>query len=182
LIAGPRTVPRGKQVAGAVSLRDLPATIVDLLNFTGVSPFPGHSLARCWAANNADTVSDEEFLLTETSDELSRTAASETHARALLKAGKVYIRNKDGSEEFYDQITDPAEVHNLSKSNEAAGLLAHFRDEMKAIDQKAIAIESSRSGAHFKQRSIGTGKHRERGLPVASTAHTPAECGIEELD
>jgi arylsulfatase A-like enzyme len=182
LIAGPRIVPHGKQVAGAVSLRDLPATIVDLLNLTGLSPFAGRSLARCWAGGNAENIRDEGFLLTETSDELSRTSANESHARALLKAGKVYIRNKDGSEELYDHVTDPAEARNLSKSNEAAGLLAHFRDEMKAIDQKAIAVENSRSGAHFKQHSIKNGKYRERGLPLARAAHTAAECGIEELD
>jgi arylsulfatase A-like enzyme len=182
LIAGPRSVPHGKQVAGAVSLRDLPATIVDILNLTGLSPFPGCSLARCWAGGNAENIRDEEFLLTETSDELSRTSASESHTRALLKAGKVYIRNKDGSEELYDHVTDPAEARNLSKSNGAVGLLAHFRDEMKAIDQKAIAVENCRARAYLKQHSIKEGEYGERGLPLVSAAHTAAECDIEELD
>ena len=36
-------------------------------------------------------------------------------------AGKVYIRNKDGSEELYDHATDPAESRDLSKSSEGAG-------------------------------------------------------------
>ena len=53
LVAGPTRVPHGKTVAQPVSLRDLPTTVVDLLGFDGRSPFPGRSLARCWAAGPA---------------------------------------------------------------------------------------------------------------------------------
>ena len=38
----------GRIVAAPVSLRDLPATIVDLLEVSSDSPFPGKSLARFW--------------------------------------------------------------------------------------------------------------------------------------
>ena len=59
-------------------------------------------------------------------------------------AGKVYIRNKDGSEELYDHATDPAESRDLSKSSEAADVLERFREQMKRIDQQAVAVEDSR--------------------------------------
>jgi arylsulfatase A-like enzyme len=144
LVAGPRKVPHGKTILQPISLRDLPATVVDLLGLPGPSPFPGRSLARCWADGGAQAFSDQDFLLTETSDELSRVSAESTRARALLYAGKVYIRNKDGSEELYDHATDPAESRDLSKSSASAGLLARFRVEMKAIDLRAVAVENSR--------------------------------------
>ena len=40
--------PAGRVVAEPVSLRDLPATVVDLLGLSAGSPFPGHSLAAYW--------------------------------------------------------------------------------------------------------------------------------------
>ncbi len=53
LVVGPRRVPNGAIVAQPVSLRDLPSTVVDLVGFEGPSPFPGCSLARCWAPGPA---------------------------------------------------------------------------------------------------------------------------------
>jgi arylsulfatase A-like enzyme len=182
LIVGPQNVARGKAIPRAVSLRELPATVVDLLGLPGPSPFPGRSLARCWADGPAQTVSDEEFLLTETSDELSRTSASEARARALMLAGKVYIRNKDGSEELYDLATDPAESRDLSKTSEAGGALARFREEMKFIDQQALAVEDSRIGGQLKDRSIGRDRHNKRASLPARAAKAVSACDIEELD
>ena len=40
--------PAGRVVDSPVSLRDLPATVVDLLGLSAASPFPGHSLAAYW--------------------------------------------------------------------------------------------------------------------------------------
>ena len=42
------TAPAGRVVAEPVSLRDLPATVVDLLGLAADSPFPGRSLAAHW--------------------------------------------------------------------------------------------------------------------------------------
>ncbi len=48
VIVAPSGVPAGRVVPGPVSLRDIPATVVDLLGWRGESPFPGSSLARTW--------------------------------------------------------------------------------------------------------------------------------------
>ena len=40
--------PAGRVVDSPVSLRDLPATVVDLLGMSAGSPFPGRSLAAYW--------------------------------------------------------------------------------------------------------------------------------------
>ena len=49
LILLPSRRPSGAVVRQTVSLRDLPATIVDLIGLGDGSPFPGRSLARLWA-------------------------------------------------------------------------------------------------------------------------------------
>jgi arylsulfatase A-like enzyme len=182
LVAGPRSVPRGKTVAGPVSLRDLPATVVDLLKIPGATPFPGSSLAGCWADGRAQPSPHDEYLITETSDELSKVSASETHARAIMRAGQVYIRNKDGSEELYDHATDPGETRELSKSSEAAGVLARFRDQMKYVDEQAVAVESSRARGPRTNRSNGQDKHPDRASLAARAAQAVSPCDFEELD
>ena len=40
--------PAGRLITSPVSLRDLPATVLDLLGLSAGSPFPGRSLASCW--------------------------------------------------------------------------------------------------------------------------------------
>ncbi len=40
--------PAGRVVDSPVSLRDLPATVVDQLGLSAGSPFPGRSLAAYW--------------------------------------------------------------------------------------------------------------------------------------
>ena len=118
----------------------------------------------------------QDFLLSETADELSRAPADSTRARSLLHAGKVYIRNTDGSEELYDRTTDPAESHDLSKTSEAAALLACFREQMKSIDQQAVA--------EFERlRSQAKGSRRQTASARAAAAHqTLSACAFEELD
>ena len=46
VIVDPKGVPAGRVVVEPVSLRDIPATVVDLLGLADGAPFPGRSLAR----------------------------------------------------------------------------------------------------------------------------------------
>ena len=48
VIVDPKGVPANRVVAEPVSLRDVPATVVDLLSLGRDAPFPGRSLARFW--------------------------------------------------------------------------------------------------------------------------------------
>ena len=164
LIVGPKGVPQHKTVAQPVSLRDLPATVVDLLGFERPTPFSGRSLARFWAPGPVQPSSDDEFLLTETSDELSHSPFRSIRARSLLHRGKVYIRNKDGSEELYDQNVDRAETRNLVTSAEAAECLRRFRTELAEIDHAA---------------SIAENRRRHGGSPTTSS---PTEPAVDSLD
>ena len=48
VIVDPKGVPAGRAVAEPVSLRDVPATVLDLLGLGRGAAFPGRSLARFW--------------------------------------------------------------------------------------------------------------------------------------
>ena len=51
--------PAGRVVADPVSLRDLPATVVDQLGLSAGSPFPGHSLAAFWSSSPGQAASGD---------------------------------------------------------------------------------------------------------------------------
>jgi arylsulfatase A-like enzyme len=122
-----------------VSLRDIPATVVDLLGLERDSPFPGRSLAVRWDSARAAASVPSGPLLSETADEKGSQPTHGTPARAILDEGKVYIRNKNGREELYDIEADPAESHDLTASPRSGALLAHFRAVLAEIDAQAPA-------------------------------------------
>ena len=133
LMAFPGHLPRGLVVREDVSLRDVPATIVDLLGWKGESPFPGESLASAWK----ETRSGGSIALSTPVSELDPSAAevadphqsdvSHGTITAIHAERKVYIRHGDGGEELYDLDVDPAESHNLSETEEARPVLERCR-------------------------------------------------------
>jgi arylsulfatase A-like enzyme len=144
LVVAPRRVPSGRVVPTPVSLRDLPATVVDLLGLGRESPFPGRSLARHWSSASIPGPENDDLILTETADEVSWTAITATTGRSLVERNNMYIRKKDGREELYDLAIDRAELHDLSGSAESQPVLAHFRETMHHIDRQAENLERQR--------------------------------------
>jgi arylsulfatase A-like enzyme len=141
LIIAPDRVARGQVVSTPVSLRDLPATVVDLLGLARESPFPGHSLAKHWSGSAPAPDETDEPILSETADELSRITIGSKTARSLVENGKLYIRNKDGREELYDIIADPAESRDLSSTPDAQARLIRFREKLAQIDERAVKLQ-----------------------------------------
>ena len=75
VIVGPG-VPAGRAVVDPVSLRDVPATLIDLLQLGPDAPFPGRSLARFW-------------------DEGAGRAAAPPSEPLLIQTGKpIYLMNQ----------------------------------------------------------------------------------------
>jgi arylsulfatase A-like enzyme len=176
VVVGPRNVPKGKTVVQPVSLRDLPSTVVDLLGLP--SSFPGRSLARYFNGSPASASLDGEYLLTETSDEVSKTPIDSTRSRSLLHEGKVYIRNSNGTEELFDQAADPVELHDLSKASDFQLVLARFREKMKQIDHEAVVAERHRLTARQ------SGENGRASLEVTSSgrAGSSRHAGVSPLE
>jgi arylsulfatase A-like enzyme len=131
-----RKAPAGRVVESGVSLRDLPATVVEMLGLSAGSPFPGRSLTAHWG------VPPEQAPAEITSPVYSeRVDAIALRSRpgggcqpdefgwqmSLLAFGRHYIRNGQGVEQLYDLTKDPMERTNLVDSGLANRQVEVFR-------------------------------------------------------
>ncbi len=133
-------LPAGTQVSGVVkecvSLRDLPATIVDLLSLADSSPFPGRSLAKLWRPHvREDTPADGAI------SELSgpnpslpsqgRSPAARGPLTSVAEGEFVYIRNEgDGTEELFHERDDPLELRNRARDETMEPVLKQLRQHL----------------------------------------------------
>ena len=130
LISFPSRVPAAVGVSEPVSLRDLPATVVDLLDVENKYRFPGNSLARHWDKKSEPGGPIEDPLISEVSGVSFRSEGypiSKGDMKSLLMDRYHYIRTGDGREELYDVVSDPWEKQNLTNSEELSPMLDRFR-------------------------------------------------------
>ncbi len=132
-------VPAGVAVERSASLRDVAATILELVDGAPADgPFPGSSLVAAW--DDAVPDAPAPVLL-----ELDRGRAVPDEAaegaparlgpmRSLVADRHAYIVNGDGGEELYDLDDDPEETRDLSGSPDAAARLERFRDLMRSME------------------------------------------------
>ncbi len=145
VIVPPSGRPSPVVVPEMVSLRDQPATIVDLVGLAAGAPFPGRSLARFWrepAAGAAPGARDEEGALSEltapnpSNPSSGRSPATRGPLISLAEGDYVYIRNeKDGREQLFHERADPAESDNRARDEAMQPVLERMRrrlDQMKA--------------------------------------------------
>jgi arylsulfatase A-like enzyme len=141
----------GRVIDAPASLRDLPATVLDLLAVPGRSPFPGLSLARHWTTPDADVgpvVSEVEH---QTMFVPSRSIPASLGAiSSIVKDRHVYIRRSDGHEEVYDLDSDPGETQNLADLPGRTSLVAGLRQ----------ALDRARGGAAEPEPSRIAGRER----------------------
>jgi arylsulfatase A-like enzyme len=125
--------PAGRTVSSPVSLRDLPATVVDRLGLTAGSPFPGHSLAAFWslapgpAPPGITPALSELAHLNAFQPQPQDTLSRQGMQMSLVALGRHYIRDGTGSEQLYDLRRDPSELANLVDSPEGRQVLGVFR-------------------------------------------------------
>ncbi len=135
----PSRSPAGRVVdLEPVSIRDLPATIVELVGLQDQCPFPGTSLVRCWGDGEParrpgvdnPVVSEVKRLAYESVS--GRLSPRRRGAVVSLAEGDyVYIVNEgDGQEEFYNVREDPDELNNLIDSGDGRPVLARLRESL----------------------------------------------------
>ncbi len=133
LIVYPEHVPAGSVVKQAVSLRDLPATVVDLIDQESRSPFPGRSLAWAWREPGAERMPPESAPFSELEAPIEhptrepRSAAYLGPMQSIVADEDVYIRHGGGAEELYNLASDPAETVDLASRKEARPTLDRCR-------------------------------------------------------
>jgi arylsulfatase A-like enzyme len=141
-------LPSGEHSPGVVrdtvSLRHLPATIVDLVGLGAKSPFPGRSLARLWRdparaatpgdPDLADAVISELAEPSPTNPSLGRSPATRGPLISIAEENYVYIRNEgDGTEELFNERLDPAELVNLIDSEAKQPLILRLRQSVDKL-------------------------------------------------
>lgn len=134
LISFPAHVPENISVSEPVTLRDLPATIVDLAQLGDKDRFPGNSLAQFWNGTMNTASATRSPLLSEL------TLGPFTHPhepaflgdmKSLVIDRKHCILNGDGREEVYDLDSDPQENVDLSGTEEGRQINQRFRSLLK---------------------------------------------------
>ncbi len=131
----PRGTGTRKLVSETVGLRDLPATIVDILGWGSDSPFPGRSLVGLWDSRKGGSgeVSPAlaEVVPTDPVEpDLAKAMAARAAWSSLTQNGWVYLRREGSSfDELYNLDADPSELLNL-----VADPREHARlEEMRAL-------------------------------------------------
>ena len=121
--------PARPVIPETVSLRDLPATVVDLLDLEAGAPFPGESLARLWEGPQSAARVDHpvsptspalsEVVPTDPFDADPAKLLEDRRAWASLAEGdSIYIQVRQGDsqrEELFDLREDARQSRNLAK-------------------------------------------------------------------
>jgi arylsulfatase A-like enzyme len=147
LILPPAGSLPGRVVREIVSLRDLPATVVDLVGHAKGAPFSGRSLANLWRdVPPRPSHADDEIAVSELSSPSptdSNQGRSPGHRGPLISLAAndfVYIRNEgDGTEELFNERDDPGELSNRARADAMRPILLRFREHL-------VRIRTNRSG------------------------------------
>jgi arylsulfatase A-like enzyme len=134
-------------VKDCVSLRDIPATVADLVGSATTSPFPGRSLTRLWretpaplaAPADGDTVLSELSAPNPSDPNQGRSPAYRGPLISLAAGDYIYIRNqRDGSEELFNERDDPHELVNRARVDAMLPVLQGFRNRLDQIKTDAL--------------------------------------------
>jgi len=137
LILYPPSLPSGKLIHSPVSLRDVPATIMDLIKL-GPTSFPGNSLSRFWNRGETNVSIEGEPVLSEVTPAgltflPTWYPITKGSMNSLVVGHHHYIENGDGTGELYNFDDDPLEQHNLARSTEGRQLLLTFRAHLRSV-------------------------------------------------
>lgn len=138
VLVDPKALPAARVIDEPVSLRDVPATILDLLGVESRPTFPGRSLRRLTDRHEGEPPPAFEPLLMELEPPTvftnqGREPASKGPMKAMIAGGMHYIRTGDGHEELYALAADPDELSNVADRPDVEGILQGFRSYLRTL-------------------------------------------------
>jgi arylsulfatase A-like enzyme len=153
--------PAGEVVNGPVSLRDLPATVVELSGLKAKSPFPGRSLSGYWLpASGRKPEGSTSPAFSERADATTfqpQPASGHGYSgllMSLVAEGHHYLRDGAEAETLYDLESDPFERHDLRGTPHGEQAVATFRRKLLevlienpgSLEAEAAYLERYRQG------------------------------------
>jgi arylsulfatase A-like enzyme len=131
LLRYPAGIAAGESVSQAVSLKQIPATVMDVAHFAG-APFPGRSLLLSVAGS--DIATGEEIVSELTGVHDGGMPAfwpiSAGDLRSLITPRWHYVERSDGARELYDLANDRAEQRNLTTSDQGRLMAAALGQQL----------------------------------------------------
>jgi arylsulfatase A-like enzyme len=128
----PPRVPPGLRIREPVSLRDIPATILELAGGSG-PPLPGTSLAARWDSSRSPQPSGAIVSqVIRSRDGNPKLPNDRTWLESILDDQHHYIRSGLGKEELYAWRTDSLELNDLAGSPEGGAILSRLRARLDA--------------------------------------------------
>jgi arylsulfatase A-like enzyme len=148
VIIPPGGSPSKRIVTETVSLRNLAATIVDVLDLETGSPFPGKSLARFWEGSPpspsppADQTLSEVVPFDPNNVDPSEMVKPHWPLAAVNEGGWTYIRREgDVHEELFHLREDAKESRNLAGSPAARAELDRMRGSLSGLTAGPLTPE-----------------------------------------
>lgn len=135
LIVAPGRIPAGMRVQTPASLRDLPATLLELAGVSNPG-VPGRSLVQSWNPGAPGARPDTLFAALEYNRLLSKWPPSPVllgTMKSVVLDSLQYIVNGDGQEELYHLGTDSWQVRNLVADSLYRGELLRYRGALQAL-------------------------------------------------
>jgi arylsulfatase A-like enzyme len=139
VILFPERITDAVTVPEPVSLRDIPATVLALLNLECGGCLPGRSLTRYWMNDGTAAAPLTSPAFAEVTRGLrvpDRYPNSKSALKSLIVDNLHYIVTSNGAEELYDLTADPRETRNLVGTVEADPALNRLRRQLAAIIQR----------------------------------------------
>jgi arylsulfatase A-like enzyme len=154
VIIPPGGSPSKQVVTETVSLRDLAATIVDVLGINVPSPFPGESLARFWKGSTPRAIDDagasdqalsEVVPIDPINPDVTQLLEPRWPFAALTEGDWTYIRREgDVREELFHLREDPNELHNLAGDPAMAPRLERMRKALGRLTEGPLTPQRFR--------------------------------------
>jgi arylsulfatase A-like enzyme len=131
-----------QQVSATVSLRDIPATVVDLVGLAAGSPFPGRSLAPLWGDSTPPLVAPgvseavSELVSVNPKDAGRPSPAADGPLLSVAEGDFLYIRHvRDGTEQLFNTREDPRELTNRAGNGAFQPVLEKMRARVTALNR-----------------------------------------------